>query len=92
MAQRLADALRRGALTEGSHDFLNLDWFAIADRPLEVVRREVGLVEKAPAVIALGSVGPWAPGGLSAYQRQAGCALADLQGRDYASLRAPQPL
>lgn len=92
MAQRLADALRRGALTRGSQDFLGMDWFAVADRPVDVVRAEVGLVTKDPSVQALGSVGPWQVGGLSAYQRRAGGELADLQGWDYARLRAPDPL
>lgn len=92
MAQRLADALRRGAMTRGSQDFLGMDWFDLADRPVDVVRREVGLVPKDPAVAALGSAGPWQRGGLSEFQHRAGCALAQLQGRDYADLRAPDPV
>jgi hypothetical protein len=92
MAQRLADALRRGAMTSGSQDFLEKDWFAVADRPVDVIRREVGLVAKDPAVIGLGSAGPWERGGLSAYQRQAGRALAAAEGLDYEALRAPEPL
>lgn len=91
MAQRLADALRRGALTTGSQDFLGYNWFDLADRPVEVVRREVGLVPKAPEVLRLGSRGPWEPGGLSAYQFRAGVALADEEDRDYAVLGAPSP-
>jgi len=91
MAQRLADALRRGALTTGSQDFLGLDWFAVADRPVAVMRREVGLVAKDDAVVRLGSAGPWAPGGLSAYQHRAGAALAKAQGWDYDLLGAPEP-
>lgn len=92
MAQRLADALRRGALTTGSQDFLGMDWFGVADRPVAVIRREIGLVAKDTRVIQLGSAGPWEAGGLSAYQHRAGTALAGAQGWDYARLGAPDPL
>ena len=40
MTDRLSDALRRGALLSGSHDFMAADWFAVADRPVDVVRKE----------------------------------------------------
>jgi hypothetical protein len=91
MAQRLADAMRRGALTSGSQDFLGWSWFDVADRPIEVVRREIGLVPKAPDVVRWGSRGPWELGGLSAYQFRAGLALAQEEGRDYSALGAPSP-
>jgi len=81
MAVRLADAMRRGALTTGSRDFLDVDWFDIADRPVTVVRAEIGLTDKSPAAVAAGSAGPWEPGGISAYQLQAARALA--QGREF---------
>src|SRR6266496_5029399 len=61
MAYRMADAMRRGALTTGSHDFLDIDWFTIADRPVPVVRDEIGLVPKDASALAAGSAGPWQP-------------------------------
>lgn len=68
MAVRLGDAMRRGALTTGSHDFLDLDWFAVADRPVAVVRSEIGLVPKDRSALAAGSAGPWEPGGITEFQ------------------------
>jgi hypothetical protein len=92
MADRLGDALRRGALCRGSNDFLAMDWFAVADRPVEVLRRELELVPKDPAVVAVGSVGPWQPGGISPYQWRAGQAKAERDGRPYDPFgAAPEP-
>jgi hypothetical protein len=90
MATRLADAMRRGALTNGSHDFLDLDWFAIADRPVEVTRREIGLVAKDPAAVAAGSASPWEAGGITAYQQAASRAAARAAGAEYRPWR-PDP-
>jgi hypothetical protein len=83
MATRLSDAMRRGALTTGSHDFLDLDWFDIADRPVDVVRAEIGLVAKDPVAVAAGSAGPWQPGGISPYQLASARSLAESVGREY---------
>jgi hypothetical protein len=83
IARRLGDAMRRGALCRGSNDFLALDWFALADRPVDVVRHELALPPKDPAAISLGSVGPWQPGGISPYQWAAGQAKAVREGREY---------
>lgn len=83
MARRLGDAMRRGALCRGSNDFLAMDWFAIADRPVDVVRQELVLPAKDPVALSLGSVGPWEPGGISPYQWAAGRAKAERDGRDY---------
>lgn len=58
-AVRLAAAMRRGAPCTGSHDFLELDGFTLADRPVTVVRDEVGLTPKSAAAVAVGSAGPW---------------------------------
>jgi hypothetical protein len=82
MAVRLADAMRRGAETTGSHDFLDLDWFALADRPLAVVRAEIGLRPKSAAAVAAGSVGPWETGGITEYQLRAATAAARAAGSD----------
>ena len=90
MAVRLADAMRRGALSRGSHDFLEVDWFSLADRPLVVVRDEVGLVSKSAAAVAAGSAGPWEAGGISEYQLGAGRTQAAADGREYQPWR-PDP-
>lgn len=90
MARRLADAMRRGALTQGSHDFLDLDWFALADRPVAVVRSEIGLIPKDPAALAAGSAGPWQPGGISTFQLESARAAAAADAREYVPW-APDP-
>ncbi len=80
---RLGDAMRRGALCRGSNDFLARDWFAVADRPLAVLRQELGLPDKHPRAVAAGSIGPWQPGGISPYQASAGREKAHREGREY---------
>jgi len=88
VAVRLADALRRGARCAGSVDFLATDWFSLAHLPVDEVRDRFGVVPKSVEAIAQGSVGPWEPGGISAFQLGAGGALARSQGRDYESFGA----
>ncbi|WP_330180833.1 hypothetical protein OHB26_31200 [Nocardia sp. NBC_01503] len=83
MAGRLGDALRRGALTRGSHDFLDLDRFSVADRPIRVVRDEIGLAPKAGAAVAAGSVGPWQPGGITPFQLNSARVAAESEARPY---------
>jgi hypothetical protein len=83
MATRFADALRRAALCKGSNDFMGTDWFAVADKPVEVLRKELQLPEKSPEARAAGSVGPWEAGGISAFQLEAGRRLAEMEGREY---------
>ena len=90
MASRLGDAMRRGALTRGSHDFLDLDWFAIADRPVDVVRSEIGLVPKGGTAIAAGSAGPWQPGGITEFQLGSARAAAEATGTEYVAWQ-PDP-
>jgi hypothetical protein len=90
MAVRLADAMRRGALTTGSHDFLDIDWFELVDRPLDVVRGEIGIVPKGAGALAAGSAGPWEPGGISDWQRTAARDQAETDGREYVPWR-PDP-
>lgn len=85
MATRLADAMRRGALTRGSHDFLDLDFFALADRPVTIVRSEIGLVGKSPSAERAGSAGPWEPGGITSYQLASAARAAE------AGRRPPRP-
>jgi hypothetical protein len=85
VAVRIADAMRRGALCRDSVlgvdsiDFLHLDWFAIADLPLTEARRRFGVVDKSPEAVTTGSVSPWDPGGISAFQLEAGRELAKRQ-------------
>ena len=83
MSRRLGDAMRRAALCQGSNDFLAMDWFAIADRPVDVVRNELALPAKDPLARSLGSVGPWQPGGITPYQWAAGQAKASREDREY---------
>ncbi len=88
MAPRVADALRRGALCPGSHDFLRTDWFAVADLPVEEVRRRLQIPAKSTSATLAGSVGPWEPGGISPFQVAAGSAMAARADRPYDSYGA----
>ena len=89
MSARLADAMRRGALCHDSQtgsdsiDFLRIDWFDVAPLPVDEARDRFGLVPKSPEALAAGSVGPWAPGGISPFQQAEGQALAEREGRSY---------
>ena len=83
MPVRLGDAFRRGALTNGSIDFIGLDYFSIADRPIDDVRDELGIVPKSETAIAAGSTGPFEPGGISETQIAMGTAMAEREGRPY---------
>jgi hypothetical protein len=80
---RLADAMRRGALVTGSRDFLELDWFELAERPVEVLRQEFGIVEKDIRAMLVGSAGPWQSGGISPFQLQAARTRAEQLGEPY---------
>ena len=91
MAARLADAMRRGALSAATNqgiDFLSVDWFRFADLPIEEARDHLGIVAKAPSAIAAGSVNPWEPGGISEYQHNAGRLRAEQSGHAYDSYGA----
>jgi hypothetical protein len=88
MAERVADAMRRGALCTDSVDFLRLDWFELAPLPIEEVRARFGVVPKSEGALAAGSVGPWEPGGISDFQRNAGREAAERDGRVYESYGA----
>lgn len=88
MAVRIADALRRGALSHGLDDrpdvdLLGTDWFDLADRPVEELREAFGVVPKSDAALAAGSVGPWEPGGISPYQWTTAREAAEAEGRPY---------
>jgi hypothetical protein len=88
VAVRLADAMRRGALVAGSVDFMRLDWFGLADRSVDDVRREFGIVPKSDGAVSAGSVGPWEPGGISEYQWNAGQRRAATADTPYESFGA----
>jgi hypothetical protein len=91
VAIRIADALYRGAVSwntvtgSRSLDFLGVDWFELAPRPTDEVREMFAIPDKSEACRRAGSVGPWEPGGISAFQLAAGQALADAEGRAYES-------
>ncbi|MEQ8718109.1 MAG: hypothetical protein RIE08_10935 [Acidimicrobiales bacterium] len=83
MPERLADAFRRGALGRGSVDYIALDYFSMAHRPLDDVRRDFGITAKSDAAVAAGSRGPFEPGGISEAQIEAGRRMAETLGRPY---------
>jgi hypothetical protein len=91
MAVRLADALRRGALSAAANhsiDFLAVDWFAYADRPVDDIRRELEIVPKDPRAIECGSVTPWEKGGISPFQYESARRRAEARGLAYDSYGA----
>lgn len=88
VALRVADAMRRGALVQGSVDFLAVDWFELAHLPIAEVREHFGVVAKSDAAVAAGSVGPWDPGGISEFQERTGRELAAARGEPYESFGA----
>ena len=72
MAVRLADAMRRGALsrTAVTHDidFLAVDWFDLAELPLDDARGLFRIIPKSSASLAAGSVDGFSAGGISEFQ------------------------
>src|SRR5579859_2249429 len=89
MAERLADAMYRGA--KCGRDLMGIDYFEYAGMAVEAVREELGIVPKSEGAILAGSVGPWQPGGISPFQVRAGTAAADHEGRPYVSYGAEPP-
>lgn len=89
MAVRVADAMRRGAwchdeaAESDSVDFLRVDWFALAELTVDEARERFHLRPKSAEAVAAGSVGPWVPGGISAFQLASGQAAAERDGRTY---------
>lgn len=93
MTTRIGDAMLRGALSHGRNgepdvDFLAVDWFAIADRPLVELRNEFGITDRSDAARAAGSVSPWEAGGISEAQLGMGRDLAERLGITYESFGA----
>jgi hypothetical protein len=94
MAVRLADAMRRGALSAAANqsiDFLTVDWFAHAGDDVDDVRARLGIVPKSERAVALGSVTPWQPGGITPFQYEVGRQRAEAEGRAYEAFGA-EPL
>jgi len=94
VAVRLADALRRGALSAAANhsiDFLTVDWFEHAETPIDEVRHQLGIVPKDARAIEAGSATPWGPGGISEFQHRAGSEAAERHHRTYDSYGATPP-
>ena len=75
----------------GRHDATDLlatDWFTHAHRPLDEVRADFGIPPRSDRAVAAGSKTAWEPGGISPYQFAHGRAVADAEGREYASYGA----
>jgi hypothetical protein len=88
IAVRVADALRRGALTHGlggepDVDFLAVDWFSLADQSVDTLRERFNVTPKSERAVRAGAVGPWEPGGISEYQYTHASAAADAAGITY---------
>jgi hypothetical protein len=83
MATRMADAMYRGARCSLNADPLKVDWFELADRPVDDVRREFNVIPKSEAAYSAGSVSPWERGGISPYQFDCGRRRAVDLDRDY---------
>ncbi len=83
MAVRVADAMRRGALVRGSQDFLGIDWFDLAERPVGEVRRDLELPGKSAAAVSAGSCGAWEDGGITPFQLNSAKQAAEKAGRRY---------
>ncbi len=84
LAKHLNDAGRGSKAT----DLLATDWFAHADRPIDEVRAEYGLVPRSAAAIAAGSKTAWEPGGISPFQYAHGRDVAHAEEHEYESFGA----
>jgi hypothetical protein len=88
MPARVADAMRRGSLCRESVDYLRTDWFELAGLSVGEAREHFGVPAKSPTAVAVGSVGPWEPGGISEFQFDAGRARAVLSGLPFEAFGA----
>lgn len=59
MGTRLGDAMYRGAIC--GRDLMAVDYFELADRPLDEVRDLLGIVPKSEQAVAAGSTSPFDP-------------------------------
>jgi hypothetical protein len=97
MGVRLGDAMYRGAKLawhlddngrSNETDLLATDWFQHADRQLDEIRANFGLLEKSPRARSAGSMSPFEPGGISPFQYENGQRVAEAEGRPYDSYGA----
>ena len=72
MHQRLADAIRRGKVVCDHYgvDLFDVDYYALADRPVGEVRERLSVPPKSAGAIEAGSAGPFDPEGMSENQRR----------------------
>ena len=72
MHQRLADAIRRGKVVSQGYgiDLFDVDYYALADRPVDEVRDIIGVPPKSPGALEGGSAGTFDLDGMSEIQRQ----------------------
>ena len=72
MHQRIADAIRRGKLVCAcqGRDLFEIDYHALADRPVEEVRTRLGVPPKSSAALEGGSPGAFDLDGMSEIQRR----------------------
>ncbi len=83
MAVRMGDAMRRGFLCgtrATGDDLLSIDWFSLANEPLEDLRRRFHVVPKSQEAWEAGSVTAWERGGISPFQYDQGRAVAEARG------------
>jgi len=81
MHQRIADAIRRGkrVCERFGTDLFEVDYSAVADRPVEEMRERLSLPPKSSAAIEGGSAGIFDLSGMSEIQRRV---VAQHQGDD----------
>jgi len=72
MQQRIADAIRRGKVVceLAAKDLFDVDYHAVAHRPVAEVRELLGVPAKSRGAIDGGSVGTFDPAGMSEIQRR----------------------
>lgn len=72
MHQRIADAIRRGKVMAETfgRDLFDVDYYAVADRPVDELRAQFGIPAKSAAALEAGSAGAFDLAGMSQIQRQ----------------------
>jgi len=97
MGVRLGDAMYRGAKLawhlddngrSNETDLLATDWFKHADRQLDELRADFGLLDKSARARDAGSVSPFEAGGISPFQYENGQRVAEAEHRPYDSYGA----
>ena len=92
MAVRLADAMRRGALSAAANhsiDFLTVDWFDARRRRTSTKCASASASSRrSERAVVLGSVTPWEPGGMTPFQFEAGRRRAERERRRFETFGA----